>query len=97
VELVTCTTKVGKKGKKSQVCKTKTVTGPVTFTTSAVARAELSRGRAVYATGIAARNSRHPEAALSATRALHAGRYTLTLRWRIGRRSHTTRQTIMLR
>jgi hypothetical protein len=79
------------------VCTTKLVTGPVKFTTTAVDRAALSRGRVVYATGIATRGVKHPELALIATRKLRAGRYTLTLRWTTGHIRHTTRTTIMLR
>ena len=104
VELVTCKTVVkrvrGKHKKRPatrQVCTTKTVTGPVMFKTAAVARAELSRGRVVYATGVATRTSEHPGLELSFTRKFRAGRYTLTQRWRTGRTSHIMRQTIMLR
>jgi hypothetical protein len=96
VELVTCKT-VKVKRETKQVCTTKLVTGPVKFNTTAVDRAVLSRGRVVYATGIAARDAKHPELALIATRKLQAGRYTLTLRWTTGHIGHTTRRTIMLR
>ena len=65
--------------------------------TTAVSRAVLSRGRMVYATGIAERAVKHPKLALTTTRKLQAGRYTLTLRWTSGHTTHTTRQTITLR
>lgn len=93
----TVTTGKGKHKKTIQKYTTKTVTGPVKFTTTTVDRAVLSRGRVVYATGIAARGAKHPELALIATRTLRAGRYTLTLRWTTAHTNHTTRQTIMLR
>ena len=90
----TVTKKINSKTRKikvsEQVYTTKTVTGPVTFTTTAVDQAQLSCGRVVYATGIAARGAKHPELALSVTRTLRAGRYTLALRWQTGRASHTT-------
>jgi hypothetical protein len=72
-----------------RVCTTKLVSGPVKFTTSAASyRATLSRGRETYATGTAA--AAGPglwKLALSDRRAVHAGRYTLTLsRGRVTRR-----------
>jgi hypothetical protein len=108
VELVTCKTVTrtviktihGKHTKvkvRKQVCTTKTVTGPVKFTTASAARAVLSRGRVIYATGIAGLSATHPEMILSAARRLRPGRYTLTRRWTTGRTNHTRRQTIMLR
>jgi hypothetical protein len=100
VELVTCRTvtktvkkKVRGKTRKvkvtKRVCTTKLVSGPVKFTTSAASyRATLSRGRETYATGTAA--AAGPglwKLALSDRRAVHAGRYTLTLsRGRVTRR-----------
>jgi hypothetical protein len=81
---------------KKQRCTTKTVTGPVKFTTS-VARAVLSRGRVTYATGIATINTKHPQLALTTTHKLRAGTYTLTLRWSTKHTNHTTRQHITLR
>ncbi len=108
VELVSCRTvkrsvvkTIHGKRKKvkvtKQACTTKSVTGPVKFTTAALGRAVLSRGGVIYATGIAARRAKHPQLVLNTTRTLRAGLYTLTLRWRSGRTSHVTRQTIMLR
>ncbi len=98
VELVTCKTLV-KKHKKRQVCATKTVTGTAKFqTTASDVRAALSRGRVVYAVGVEAQNAgRGKLLVLSASRTLHAGAYTLTLRWKIGHTSHATRQSIVLR
>lgn len=107
VELVSCRTvrrtvtkRVHGKPKKvkitSHVCKTKTVSGPVKFTT-AISRAVLTRGRVVYATGIAEGAMDHPKIALTTRRKLQAGRYTLTLRWTRGHTTRTTRETITLR
>jgi hypothetical protein len=100
VQLVTCktVTKIvkGKKKKKGQACTTKTITGPVKFTTAAVARAVLSRGHVIYATGIATRGAERPQLALSSAHALHPGRYTLTLHWTTNHTTHTTSQTIIL-
>jgi hypothetical protein len=80
----------------SEACTTKSVSAPVSFATSTVGRAQLSRGRVIYATGIEALSVKHPELAFSDTRTLPAGRYTLTLSWMTGHKSHTTRETIAL-
>jgi hypothetical protein len=99
VQLVACktVTKIVKgKKKTSQACTTKTLTGPVKFTTAAVARAVLSRGRVIYATGIATRGAEQPQLALTSPHALRPGRYTLTVRWTANHTNHTTSQTIIL-
>ncbi len=94
VELVICTTTTKtttvhgkKKTVKQNKCTTKLVSSPVKFTTSA-AKATLSRGRVIYATGTASASRLR----LQTRRALRPGRYTLTLT------SHhkTTRQTITI-
>jgi hypothetical protein len=84
VELVTCTTK-GKHKK----CKTKLVSSPVKFRTS-TARATLSRGGTIYASGDATLRHGTRRLTLHASRPLRAGRYTLTLTYRSGRRIRTT-------
>ena len=107
-ELVTCTTvphAVRRKGRatgkamtgSTQVCTGKTVSGPVTFTSSEFARAVLSRGRTAYASGIVARGGNHMQLLLSAASRLRPGPYTLTRRWTTGRTKHMARQTITLR
>ncbi|MGO9753908.1 MAG: choice-of-anchor D domain-containing protein [Solirubrobacteraceae bacterium] len=80
----------------SEVCTTKSVSAPVSFATSNAGRAQLSRSRVIYATGIEARSAKHPELAFSGTRTLPAGRYTLTVSWMTGHKSHTTREAIAL-
>ena len=108
VELVTCNTITKTVAKRvhakrenvkisSQICTTQTVTGPRKVTTAPLALAVLSRGSAVYATGTAARDARHPKLALNVAHTLRAGSYTLTLRWTTARTTHTTHQTITLR
>jgi hypothetical protein len=103
VELVTTCKTITKtahaKHKKVTVhaCTAKTVTGPVKFTAASVTHAWLSRGRVVYATGVASRDAKHPQLILRSPHTLRAGRYTLTRRWTTGRTTHTTRQTITLR
>ncbi|MGO9788848.1 MAG: choice-of-anchor D domain-containing protein [Solirubrobacteraceae bacterium] len=105
VELMSCRTEIktvvrnlhGMRTKvkvSSEVCTTSSVSGPVSFATSTVRRAQLSRGRVIYATGIEALSAKHPELAFSDTPALPAARYTLTLSWMTGHKSHTTRATI---
>jgi hypothetical protein len=84
VELVTCTIK-GKHKK----CKTKLVSGPVKFKTS-TARATLSRDGTVYASGDESVRNGTRRLTLHASRPLRAGRYTLTLTYRSGRRIRTT-------
>jgi hypothetical protein len=100
VQLVTCNTitKIVKPHKKktSRLCRTKTLTGPVKFTTASVARAVLLRDGVVYATGIATRTAKHPQLALSSAHGLRPGRYTLTLRWTTKHTNHATSQTIIL-
>jgi hypothetical protein len=67
------------------------VSGTVTFTTTA-ARATLTRGRVVYATGTA----NLTRLVLHTRRPVRAGRYTLNLRHRYGHRWITTRRQIMI-
>ncbi|MHB1570547.1 MAG: hypothetical protein ACYC0H_15285, partial [Solirubrobacteraceae bacterium] len=71
-----------------QRCTGRLVAGAVKFTAAGVAaRARISRGRAVYATGASVATA-HGGTLLVLTRllALRHGRYTLTLRRRRGRR-----------
>ncbi len=91
VQVVTCT-KAGKKKK----CTTKTVSG--TFTLKALAaRATLSRHGRVYATGAAVRGAHGAlSLRLSNTRALHPGRYTLTLVSGSGRGERSSTQAFTL-
>jgi hypothetical protein len=91
IELVTCKTvtvtvkkkikgKTKKVKKTEQKCTGKTVSGTVKFTASGtIVKATLSRGRDVYATGMARMGSTRTEGALQVRRKLTAGRYTLTL------------------
>lgn len=90
VQLVTCspvtkTIKVQGKSKKVKLkkCTTKLVSGVVKFTATS-SRATLSRGGMVYAVGSAVLARGGEQLALSARRALNAGRYQLTLRTRSG-------------
>ncbi len=96
VELVTCrpagaSTNHGHSAAhgKAMRCTTKLVAGPVKFTTTGAAtRAVLSRAGAVEATGIV-RDRGGRTLLLSASRRLKAGRYTLSLTGRHGRRTST--------
>ena len=74
---------------KAMRCTTKLVAGPVKFTTTGAAtRAVLSRAGTVEATGIVSgRGGR--TLLLNASRRLKAGRYTLSLAGRHGRRTST--------
>ncbi len=78
VELVIC-----KSVKKKQVCTTKLVSGPVSFTESVkgarLEAATLRRGKLVYATGKGRRATRSAELVLEPLRHLLPGRYTLTI------------------
>ena len=76
---------------KRQKCTTKTITGTASFTI-ARARATLTRGSVTYATGTASAQ----RLTLHALRAIRDGRYTLTLRRRVGGRKVTTRQSITI-
>lgn len=96
VELVTCrpagaSTNHGHSAAhgKAMRCTTKLVAGPVKFTTTGAAtRAVLSRAGTVEATGIVSgRGGR--TLLLNASRRLKAGRYTLSLAGRHGRRTST--------
>jgi hypothetical protein len=95
IELVTCKTVTvtihkGKKGKKQtrQLCTTKLVSGPVSFTTAATAT--LSRHRVTYATGTSGPGG----LVLHTHRAVRPGRYTLTLRYHTAGQRIESRQTI---
>ncbi|MGA9286569.1 MAG: choice-of-anchor D domain-containing protein [Solirubrobacteraceae bacterium] len=97
VELVTCrsagaSTSHGHSAThgKSMRCTTKLVAGPVKFTTIGTAtRAALSRDGAVEATGVVSGRGGHT-LLLSASGQLKAGRYTLSLTGRHGRRRTST-------
>ena len=87
IELVTC--KPNRKTKRhKQPCTAKLISRPLTFTATAqTARATISRGRVVYATGPAtAVGAGRWELVTRKRRALRPGRYTLTLRTRHGAR-----------
>jgi hypothetical protein len=98
IELVSCktvtkTVKVhGHKRKVSaQKCTAKLISGTATFTTTS-AEATLRRSGVVYATGTADLT----RLVLHTRRAVRAGRYTLVLRHRDGRRWITTRHQITI-
>lgn len=91
VELITCktTTKIVKHNGhkvhvKQQKCTGRLVSGTVKFTaTGASARASISRGRVIYATGASLPNGHGgSQLVLTELRPLGRGRYTLTLRIR---------------
>jgi hypothetical protein len=86
--------KAAKGRKPRRHCTTKTISGSVSFTTAAKASATLARGSQVVARGSA---SARAGLALRSGRRLAPGRYTLTLRWREGRRTVTTRAPLTLR
>jgi hypothetical protein len=71
-----------------RTCTTKLISGVATFTTTPT-RAQLTRGRIVYATGSAWLYA----VTLDASRRITPGRYTLTLR----RGGVTTRQPVIVR
>ncbi len=103
VELVSCTNSTEElKGKKhKRHCTTKLLKSPVKFTTAAKGKgAEISlvRGKTVYATGrlSLAHGSLRLVLDLNRYKALPAGAYTLTLSWRAGKTTHTSRQRITL-
>ena len=95
VSCKTMTETVKRHGHKRKVhrreCRTRLITGTATFTATA-ARATLIRGRVIYATGTARLNL----LVLDARRRVPAGRYTLILRRRDGRRWIVTRRTITI-
>ena len=75
---MTCTTSiktVNHKPKKVTKCKTRAVPSPTTFTSDVLERATLGRRGFIFASGTAEKG----RVVLHATRALAAGRYTLTL------------------
>ena len=101
VELVTCKTVTKKiKGhtRRVQKCTSRLVSGPAKFTTSgAVDRATISRGRIAYATGTSVQlGGGRSELLLHDLRALHRGRYTLTVRSPHGDRRTLRRETITI-
>jgi hypothetical protein len=88
IQLVTCTTKtqlVRRKRVKRTTCAGKLVSGPVKTASGRAARARLSRGTVVYATGTAVRRGSRTQLVLQPVRRLRPGRYTLRLgRARLG-------------
>jgi streptogramin lyase len=95
VDLVTCTTStttVKHKPKKVTKCTSRQVSSPATFTSDSEVRATLGRRGFVFASGWASGG----RVQLHATRALAAGRYTLTLVSGHGRRARVRRSTVEL-
>ncbi len=95
VDLVTCTTStktVNHKPKKVTKCTSRQVSSPATFTSDSEVRATLGRLGFVFATGWASGG----RVQLHATRALAAGRYTLTLVSGHGHRARVRRSTVEL-
>jgi hypothetical protein len=93
--LITCRTVTVNHHARHQ-CTARQLSAPVTFTT-AVARATVSRGRTVYATGTSASLTRgRSRLMLTVRRRLRPGRYTLTLKARHGKRWVTSRTTITI-
>jgi len=88
IELVTCTTVTVKK--KKTKCTTVLTSSPKKFNES-TARATVSRGKRVYATGAL----RHQKLTLHSSRALRSGRYTLSLTTGTGKHKHTIRESIV--
>ena len=91
IRLVTCTRVVKHHKKPVRVCKTKVISGTATFTATP-AKAKLTRGHRVYATGTAL----YAQLNLRARRAIHPGRYTLTLTRHDGHRVIRTSKTITI-
>lgn len=97
VELVTCKT-VKKKGKSSQQCTTKLVSGTVKFTAvGASAQATLSRRGAVYAAGTARVAHGRISLRLTPLRTLRPGSYKLTLIGGAGRHETIRTEAFTLR
>lgn len=95
IDLVTCTTStktVNHKKKTVTKCTSKIVSSPATFTSDSEARATLGRRGYVYATGTVSGG----RVLLRATRALPAGRYTLTLVRGHGRHARVRRLAVEL-
>ncbi len=95
VDLVTCTTStktVNHKPKKVTKCTSRQVSSPATFTSDSEVRASLGRRGYVYATGTVSGG----RVLLRATRALAAGRYTLTLVSGRGRHARVRRMAVEL-
>jgi hypothetical protein len=95
VMLVTCekvtVTENGKRVKRRK-CTTQTVSGPMTFTAGVKAKASLSRGGKLFATGTAGASG----VRLQAKRHLRAGRYTLTLSYRQNGHRIADRMTVAI-
>ena len=94
IEIVTCTNvkkKVKHKTVTQKKCTTKLVSSPASFKASA-ASASISRAGHVDASG----SLRDGKLTLHASKALRAGRYTLTLTTGIGRHRRTSTETIAL-
>jgi hypothetical protein len=101
VELITCTTvtKIVKGNRrKLQQCTGRLVSGPLKFTAAAAAaRATISRGPVIYATGVRVQlGDGHTQLLVSQARPIHPGRYTLTIRTRRHNRLRIRQQTIQI-
>lgn len=104
VELITCHSVVTTKHvhghthkTTAQKCRGKLISGTVKFTTASVVHAALTRGRVTYASGAEVTAGGHSRLVLTPARALHRGRYTLTLRTHTRRGETVHRTTITLR
>ena len=98
VELLTCRTSTAK-GKKRTRCSTKLLKAGLTVTASTNnAKASLRRAGKLYATGTLRRTHGSLRLVLDATRRkrLPSGAYTLMLRWKVGKSTHTSRERIAL-
>lgn len=69
----------GKHHQTVQGCTTRLTSSPVKFTTTDLITAVLSRGKIVYGVGLASRAGNRTKLLLTPLRAIHDGRYTLTL------------------
>jgi hypothetical protein len=90
--LVSCTMK-------GKHCTTKHLKSPATISENArVARAALARAGRLYATGRLTRTRGALGLVLDlvARRTLNAGSYTLSLRWKTGKTTHSSRQRIRI-
>jgi hypothetical protein len=94
IEIVTCTNikkKVKHKTVTQKKCTTKLASSPVSFKASA-ASASISRAGHVDASG----SLRDEKLMLHTSKALRAGRYTLTLTTETGGHKHTSSETIAI-